>query len=78
MSKNNHRLSPEDWDLLDDLLGKHDFGGYYDLVECLKMSVQNMLKALGRDKEVLPEIKDLPTVVAVINSLSVQLKNRKV
>jgi len=31
------RLSREDWNLLDDLLGRHGFGGYYDLVECLKM-----------------------------------------
>ena len=31
------RLSKEDWDKLDTLLGKHGFGGYYDLVESLKM-----------------------------------------
>ena len=31
------RLSKDDWNLLDDLLGRHGFGGYYDLVECLKM-----------------------------------------
>jgi len=31
------RLSREDWDKLDTLLGKHGFGGYYDLVECLRM-----------------------------------------
>ena len=30
------RLSKEDWDKLDTLLGKHGFGGYYDMVECLK------------------------------------------
>ncbi len=31
------RLSKEDWDKLDTLLGKHGWGGYYDRVECLKM-----------------------------------------
>ena len=31
------RLSREDWDKLDELLGKHGWGGYYDLVECLKI-----------------------------------------
>lgn len=31
------RLSKDDWNQLDDLLGKHGFGGYYDLVECLKL-----------------------------------------
>ena len=31
------RLSKEDWDRLDTLIGKHGFGGYYDLVECLKI-----------------------------------------
>lgn len=31
------RLSKDDWNLLDGLLGRHGFGGYYDLVECLKI-----------------------------------------
>jgi len=31
------RLSREDWERLDELLGKHGWGGYYDLVECLRM-----------------------------------------
>ena len=33
----NIRLSREEWNQLDNLLGKHGFGGYYDLVECLKI-----------------------------------------
>ena len=78
MSEDKYRLTPEDWDKLDDLLGKHGFGGYYDLVECLKMAIDDILKALGRNKEKLPEIKDLPSAVHVIGVLSSQLKNRKV
>ena len=35
----SNRLSKEDWNKLDDLLGKHGFGGYYDLIECLKMTL---------------------------------------
>jgi hypothetical protein len=31
------RLSRGDWKNLDTLIGKHGFGGYYDLVESLKM-----------------------------------------
>ena len=31
------RLSREEWNQLDDLLGKHGYGGYYDLIEVLKM-----------------------------------------
>lgn len=30
------RLPKEEWKKLDELLGKHGFGGYYDLVESLK------------------------------------------
>ena len=33
------RLSKEEWNQLDDLLGKHGYGGYYDLVEFLKMTL---------------------------------------
>lgn len=36
------RLSRTDWDQLDTLLGKHGFGGYYDLVECLKMVLTDL------------------------------------
>ena len=34
---NKYRLSKDDWEELDRLLSLHGFGGYYDLVECLKM-----------------------------------------
>jgi len=40
MSK--YRLSREEWNQLDDLLGKHGYGGYYDLIEVLKMVLGNL------------------------------------
>ena len=68
-----NRLTPEEWETLDDLIGKHGFGGYYDLLECLKMSIQDVLKALGKDKIKFPPIKDLPSAIHVLNLLSPQL-----
>lgn len=32
----DRRLPYKEWEKLDELLGKHGFGGYYDLIECLK------------------------------------------
>lgn len=36
------RLSKEDWNKLDDLLGKIGFGGYYDLLEVLKIGAYQL------------------------------------
>lgn len=60
-----HYLSSEAWNMLDDLLGQHGFGGYYDLLECLKM----VLSRVGRDRlreGWQQEVKDLPTVVSAL------------
>lgn len=35
-------LSSDDWRKLDDLLGKHGFGGYYDLIESLKIALGDL------------------------------------
>ena len=63
------RLSKDDWNKLDDLLSKHGFGGYYDLVECLKTVMRRIgdrkLKE-GWDQEV----KDLPGVVRLLLEVS--------
>lgn len=55
------KLSREDWDKLDDLLGKHGFGGYYDLVECLKMVLRKLVP--NPPKEWKVESMDLTNVV---------------
>ena len=36
------KLSYREWEALDELLEKHGFGGYYDLLETLKMIAANL------------------------------------
>lgn len=57
------RLSKKDWNKLDELLSKHGFGGYYDLIECLKdiarrIGIQNTgVKLYSENRSVsLPQI----------------------
>lgn len=67
------RLSKLEWNRLDDLLSKHGFGGYYDLVECLKM----VLKRIGKGKLQEgweKEVKDLPTAVNLLMEVSKDAK----
>lgn len=59
------RLSKEDWDILDDILGKHGFGGYYDLVESLK-GVLVKVARLADPSFCADDIKDLPSVVSAL------------
>jgi len=65
MSRQDTFLSKEEWDQLDTLLGKHGFGGYYDLIECLKTVLSRIKKDLD-----LSKIKDLPAVVAALMKYS--------
>ena len=65
MSKDTF-LSKEEWDQLDTLLGKHGFGGYYDLVECLK----TVLSRITKGEVDQSNIKNLPTVVAALGKYS--------
>ncbi len=65
MAKKDVFLSKEDWDHLDTLLGKHGFGGYYDLIECLKTVLSRIKKDLD-----LSKIKDLPGVVGALMKYS--------
>ena len=58
------RLSKEDWDKLDTLLGKHGYGGYYDLIEILKtvlseLRIGNTGIDIGDTKLSLPEATNL-------------------
>lgn len=59
--KNKPWLSKEEWEKLDELLGKHGFGGYYDLVECLKGVLSKIRPELDQN-----QIRDLPTVVKTL------------
>jgi len=62
MSK--HRLSERDWEELDRLLSKHGFGGYYDLVECLKM-VYSRITQKPLPAHLVGRV-DLPTVTKAL------------
>jgi len=66
MSSKDIFLSKEEWDQLDTLLGKHGFGGYYDLVESLKI----VLSRISHGQLDLTKIKDLPTVVTALMKYS--------
>ena len=63
------RLEKEDWDKLDDLLGKIGFGGYYDLIEVLRDIACNLKPDLS--KKIRKE-GDLHTLVTLIYRLSEQ------
>jgi len=75
------RLSKEDWNKLDDLLGKMGFGGYYDLLEVLKESAFRLCKDKIEDEEkkemwkaTIREEKDLCTLVSLIGFLIFKVK----
>lgn len=83
LKKNPTKLPYNDWDKLDDLLGKHGFGGYYDLVECLKHALHALtVPSSIRDKEGDmididddPELKTLPQVVFILDTWSNLIAN---
>ena len=58
-------LNKKDWNQLDDLLGKHGFGGYYDLVESLKICLGNL--GFAETGICVEDIKTLPDVVQILN-----------
>lgn len=72
------RLSREDWDALDDLLGKHGYGGYYDFLECLKIIGRNISAGFLRkngDLQMIDtdEVKSIPEMMAILDSWSDQI-----
>jgi hypothetical protein len=67
------KLSKEDWQQLDILLGKAGFGGYYDLIECLRMAALN-LTIIDDIKTVISTEKDLQKMTQLLIMLS---KNSK-
>jgi len=56
-------LTKDEWDKLDTLLGKHGFGGYYDLLECLK-------SLAGKNHAEINQLKTLPEVVTFLMALN--------
>jgi len=75
------RLPKEDWKKLDDLLSKIGFGGYYDLLEILKIGAFRLCKDKLKDREerkmwetTIMEEKDLKMLVLLINRLILRVE----
>ena len=61
------KLSKEDWQQLDILLGKVGFCGYYDLVECLQMVITNISPELDNIVKNQSDIQVLVTLLITIS-----------
>lgn len=59
----------KDWEKLDELLSKEGFGGYYDLVECIKDPLGKLATDLGHSKEVVNAFSEINTIKKAINEL---------
>ena len=66
-------LPPDEWDLLDTLIGKIGFGGYYDLLECLNMIASDLAKIAGLE---FNRQKTLCDAVTTISGLVTVIKKR--
>jgi 5-methylcytosine-specific restriction endonuclease McrBC regulatory subunit McrC len=65
------KLSKEEWTQFDGLLGKLGFGGYYDLMACLKMIVMNLTPEINQgQKDIIGKEYDMQTLVLLIIKLS--------
>ena len=74
------RLNKKDWDQFDDLIGKMSFGGYYDLMEYLKMPIKDLVIALGKGDEkifnTLEEEQELDVLIHLLHNLVYQAINK--
>ncbi len=66
-------LSKEDWNTLDNLLSKMGFGGYYDLVKCIKMSIANVNGQAGKATQ---DEKDLFVLIQVLSYICSRSKQQ--
>ena len=72
----DRRLPYKDWEKLDELLGKHGFGGYYDLIECLKdIAGQLGFSNTGVDITSPDEKVELPQMISYLRDWSSTLSN---
>jgi len=66
-------LPPDEWDVLDTLLGRIGFGGYYDLLECLNMIASDLSKIAGLE---FKRQNNLCDAVTTISGLVTVIKRR--
>ena len=66
-------MERKDWEELDRLLGLEGFGGYYDLVECLKDVARNWVTDVKKDlhnfENIISKIDDIKTIKSAVSFL---------
>ena len=66
-------MNRDDWEELDRLLGLEGFGGYYDLVECLKdiakSWIDDVKDQLKNYKEIVDKLNEIKTMKSAVNFL---------
>ena len=66
-------MNREDWNKLDELLGKEGFGGYYDLVECLKDIARSWVTDVKDDltdfEKIISKVDDVKTINGAVGFL---------
>lgn len=67
-------LPPNEWDLLDTLLGKIGFGGYYDMLEYMNMIASDLAKIAGLE---IDRQKNLHDALTTISGLVRVLEKRR-
>ncbi len=71
-------MNREDWNKLDDLLAQEGFGGYYDLVECLKMIAVDLIGDLSLDDKTMNvwknKVNDLNTIHKSVSYLQLLMR----
>lgn len=77
------RLPKKDWEKLDELLGKIGFGGYYDLLEVVRIGLFQSCKDKFEDKEerkkyeyTIRHDKDLKFLLVLSNELILMRKKK--
>lgn len=74
-------MNREDWNKLDELLGKEGFGGYYDLVECLKDIARDWINDVKDDfplfEKIIYKVDDIKTIKSAVSFLHAFARLRK-
>jgi hypothetical protein len=67
------KLNKQDWEKMDELLGKIGFGGYYDFIELLKMSIVNIKPIVA---DMIRNETDLRQLMVILYNSSKGAKNK--
>jgi len=79
VKRNYTRLAYKEWNRLDDLLGMHGWGGYYDLVECIKGDLSTLgaeyCTEPGGLLDIYESIKTLPEALELLHAWASMIGN---